>query len=128
MYSQAEPWNVENVKISGKGIEVFQYARPYDHSDTQKGPKVLVADEFAWSVLFKTRSMKDICVREVSEVANDKHKRPSTFIELCFNYEGLPESKDSTQLKTKQPEDATMDDAGDAEAKGTYISEQILPV
>ena len=65
--------------------------------------------------------MKDICVREMSKLPVDMARSPSTFIEVCFKYEGLPESKDATQLKTKEPEDTTMDVAGDAEAEGTYI-------
>ena len=66
---QSGPWNAENVKISGKRIEVFQYAAPYDHSNIQKGPKFLAEDEFAWSMLFKSESMKDIRVREMNVVA-----------------------------------------------------------
>ena len=48
----------------------------------------------------------------------------STFIELCFQYEGLPESKNSTRFK----EDAAMDDAEDVEAEGMYILESVLSV
>ena len=54
--------------------------------------------------------MQAICVREFQALANDKHKRPSTFIEICFKYEGLPESKDSTQLMTEQPEEGECTD------------------
>lgn len=119
--SQAEPWNVEDVIITGKGIEIFQYAEAYSRDDTSVGPKVLEQDYIAWSVLFKQGSMNDICVREMSKLPVDTAKSPSTFIEVCFKYEGLPDSKDATQLKTKEPEDTTMDVAGDAEAEGTYI-------
>ena len=61
--------------------------------------------------------MKDICVREWKSLAIAKGLQLSTFIELCFKYEGLPESKDATQLKTEQPEDAVE---GTAEAEGTF--------
>ena len=54
--------------------------------------------------------MQAICVREFQALANDKHKWPSTFIEICFKYEGLPESKDSTQLMTEQPEEGECTD------------------
>ena len=63
---QAEPWNVEDVTITGKGIEVVQYAECYSRDDTQVGSRVLDKDEIAWSMLFGSGSMKDICVREMS--------------------------------------------------------------
>lgn len=63
--------------------------------------------------------MKDIRVREMISRPYNESQKATTFIELCFKYEGLPESRDSTRLKTVTPEDAAMEDA---EAKGTYIS------
>ena len=42
--------------------------------------------------------MKNVCVREMNVLAKEKHKRPSSMIEVYFKYEGLPESKDSSQL------------------------------
>ena len=110
--SQAEPWNVEGVTITGKGIEVLQYAGYYNHNDMQVGPRVLAKDEIAWSVLFRQGSMKDIRLREMSKLPTTKAKTPSTFIEIIFKYEGVPESKDATQLKTVGPE----------EAEGMYVS------
>ena len=109
---QAEPWNVEGVTIAGKGIEVLQYADCYNRDDTQVGSRVLYQDEIAWSVLFGQGSMKDIRVRETSKLPVDKAKSPSTFIEICFKYEGQPESKDVTQFKT----------VGSEDAEGMYVS------
>ena len=116
--SQAEPWNVEGVAITGKGIEVHQYAGNYDRNDSQVGPRVLDQDEIAWSVLFRQSFMKNIRVREMSKVSGAKAKNPSpsTFIEIRFKYEGVPESKDATQLKTVGPE----------EAEGMYCSFKIV--
>ena len=34
MYSQPELWNVENVNITGKGIEVLQYGRPCELNES----------------------------------------------------------------------------------------------
>lgn len=69
-------------------------------------------DKIAWNVLFKSQSMKDIWVREWTPVASSNVKEMPTFIEICFKHEGVPESKDTTQLKTVGPE----------EAKGMYAS------
>lgn len=96
--SQVESWNVENVEITGKGIEVFQYAEPYKHDDTSVGRKILDKDHIAWSVLFKQGSMKDIYVREMRKRPINAARSPSAFIEVYFKYEGLPDSKDGTQL------------------------------
>ena len=109
---QAQPWNVERVAITGQGIEVFQYAGYYDHNDNDVGRRVLNKDEIAWSLLFKSQSMKDICVRETSKLPVAKANTPVTFVEICFKYEGVPESKDATKLKTEGPE----------EAEGMYVS------
>ena len=49
--------------------------------------------------------MKEICLREFQGMTNQKRGLSSTFIELCFKYEGLPESRDSSQLKTVQPQE-----------------------
>lgn len=68
--------------------------------------------------------MKDIHVREYKAPATVKIQQLSTFIELGFKYEGLPESKDSTQAKTV-PEDAAMDDAGETEATGAEVDEEV---
>lgn len=119
-----EPWNVEKVSITGKAIEVRQHAESYPQYDETKGPRVLAVDEFSWSVLFKPSSMKDIHVREYKAPATVKTQQPSTFIELGFKYEGLPESKDSTQAKTV-PEEAAMDDAGETEATGAEVDEEV---
>lgn len=108
---------MENVRFSGKGLEAFQYADIYLHRNNKRGQKALIEDELSWSVLFKPKSSKNICVREMDVISNQNRKQTSTFIELCFKYEGLPESKNSTRFK----EDAAMDDAGDVEAEGTYI-------
>lgn len=96
--SQVESWNVENVEITGKGIEVFQYAEPYTHDDTSVGRKVLDKDHIAWSVVFKQGSMKDMCVREMSKRPISTAISTSAFIEVYFKYEELPDSKDGTQL------------------------------
>ena len=56
--------------------------------------------------------MKEICVREFQGMANQTRRLPSTFIELCFKYEGLPESRDSSQLKTVQPQEEEGVDEG----------------
>ena len=64
-------------------------------------------------------SEQEICVREMKKLRTENAKQQSTFIELCFKYMGLPESRDATRLKTKQPEEAAMEDA--AEVKSTWI-------
>ena len=75
--------------------------------------------------MFKPKSMQAICVREFQALANDKHKRPSTFIEICFKYEGLPESKDSSQLKTVQPqEEEAVDEGNGSEDVLTSLTER----
>ena len=93
------PWNVENVKLTSNGIEVSQYATGYQLNSVQ------AEDRFSWSVCFKPLSMKEICVREFQDKINPERRALSTFIELCFKYEGLPESWDSSQMKTMQPEE-----------------------
>lgn len=119
--SQVEPWNTENVNITGKGIKLFQFADKYDHDDHERGPKILTSDQIAWSVLFGPESMENVCFREMQKLptTNANAQQQRTFIELCFKYKGLPESKDATRLKTEQPEDAAMEDA--VEAKGTRV-------
>lgn len=115
---QIEPWNVERISITGDGIELFQYAENYSHNNSEPGPKVLASDEIAWSVLFRSESLQNVCVREMKKLPSEKAKQQSTFIELCFNYKGLPESTDATRLKTEQPEDVAMGNV--AEAKGGW--------
>ena len=94
------------MSISGKGIEVLQYAGDYDHNNTQVGPRILKEDDIAWSVLFSQASKKDIRIREMKKLPSSKAKVSITFIEICFKYEGVPESKDATRLKTVGPEEA----------------------
>lgn len=110
--------------LPARPSEVRQHAESYPQHDETKGPRVLAVDEFSWSVLFKPSSMKDIHVREYKAPATVKTQQPSTFIELGFKYEGLPESKDSTQAKTV-PEEAAMDDAGETEATGAEVDEEV---
>lgn len=84
----------------------------------------MAEDHLAWSVLFKPESMKDVCVREMSTPTNNQSTMPSTLIELCFKYEGLPESRDATELKTEQSEDEDFEGA-EAEdgAEGSELEE-----
>ena len=63
--------------------------------------------------------MQEICAREFQAMASETHKRPSTFIELCFKYEGLPVSRDSIQLKTVQPEEGECIDEEGEIVEGT---------
>ena len=70
-------------------------------------------DKIAWDVLFKSQSMKDICVREWTPLDSSDIPKMPTFIELGFQYEGLPESKDATQLATTE---------GTPGAEGMYVS------
>lgn len=70
------------------------------------GKRELKQDVIAWSVLFGQGSMKDIRFREMRKPATTKATSLSIFIEICFKYEGVPESKDATQLKTVGPEEA----------------------
>lgn len=112
---------MENVRFSGDGIRVIQYAANYDFSNEKPGGKVLTEDELSWSVLFKPNSMRNICVRELKIGSNEKRKRLSTVIELCFEYEGLPESKDSTRFMIREEGEISEHDEEVAGEETGYV-------
>ena len=96
---------------------MFQYGDDYDRGDNTVGPKLLKYDQYAWAVLFKNSCMEDICIREIDKPVTSNAKSSSTFVELSFKYDGIPESRDATRLMTEQSRGAETDEVKVGEAK-----------
>ena len=124
----AEPWNVEDVLISERGIEVSQYAQDYIRSDNN-GPRQSKEDEHSWTTTFEREQLGDIKITEKVELVKNSQK---PVIELLIEYKGLPEGKNTTRYghgtEPKTPEqrgDINMDrmeekaEKGEAEEKET---------
>ena len=100
--SLAEPdpavaWNVEQVRISGGGIELLQRFLPYDPPRHGKGGVLEVeTDHYMWQVAFKHGQFRDVIVREYERLT-----RKCLFVELRFTCTAALYSADAT-LRAKR--------------------------
>ena len=95
---QVEPWNVEQVNISAKGIVVCQYPKVYRRNDRKPGKYIPSKIEYKWMTTFESSHMKNPSVREYhGEQERDAGgMKARTLIELIFDYEGSPQGEDAT--------------------------------
>ena len=93
-----EPWNVEQVNITSKGIVVCQYPEVYSRNDQKPGKYIPDEVEYRWMTTFESSHMKNLSVREFHG-EQEKIRGgmiPRTLIELIFDYEGSPQGEDAT--------------------------------
>ena len=101
--SLAEPdpeitWNVEQVRISGSGIELLQRFHQYDPPRHGKGGALEVeTDHYRWQVIFNQGQFRDVVVREY-----ERPRRKCLFVELRFMCTAAPYSADATLRATRE--------------------------
>ena len=91
----SEPWIIEDLHICGTGIKLFQSSQQYSCNDNQVGLRKLEQDEYRWHLFFRSDHLTNIYVREVEKIVN---QIPMTFTKLGFNYNGLQDGLNATQL------------------------------
>lgn len=91
------PWNVEQISISGKGIEVCQMGSQYKKDKGQPGGGQN-EDEYAWRVSFPLGDVEDIWVSE-----GERQGRALPGITIRFRIIAAPESSDASKLLEGKP-------------------------
>ena len=88
-----EPWNVEQVVISGQGITIGQFGGPYSRENDRRGAAPSIT-KYGWNVDFEYAKLNDIVI---SEREINKHV---SFVRIHFKCLALPTSHDATVHKT----------------------------
>ena len=115
MDDMIEPWNVEQVEISGEGITVNQFGDAYNRTDNARHAPV---DEtrYCWQVKFEYAKCNSIVIseRERRNPGETAEKLP-LFVQIQFKCTALPISHDATVHKAETEE-------GEAEDGETEVS------
>ena len=121
-----EPWNVEQVDISGEGITVNQFGGPYSRKNDAKTAPV-TETRYCWQVKFEYGKFDSVVISE-RERRNpgEKAEKLPLFVQIQFKCLALPTSHDATVHKSPTmsaeagSEDGEADEAGvdEAEAEG----------
>ncbi|KAL8846053.1 MAG: hypothetical protein Q9221_008827 [Calogaya cf. arnoldii] len=122
-----EPWNVENVVITGTGIKVTQYGFNAMRANSLQPPSQA---EYSWTAHFEQAKWSNFRMLEVSEdLGKDKQGksiRQGAFIHLIFTYPGRPSGKDSSRFPKPDPKEDDSEDEGevvegDSEKEGEIL-------
>ena len=109
MDDMIEPWNVEQVEISGKGIIVNQFGAPYSRKNDARNAPV---DEtrYCWQVKFEHAKCNSIVIseRERRNPGETAEKLP-LFVQIQFQCMALPISHDATVHKVETEEGKAED-------------------
>lgn len=85
-------WNVEQVSISGRGIEVCQMGSQYKKDKGQPGG-AQIEDEYAWRVSFPLGDIQDVWVSE-----GERQGSALPVITIRFSIVAAPDSRDASKL------------------------------
>ena len=102
--------------ISDGGIEADQYGAGYNHGDLTKAGWQITANEYSYRVVSKREQWKDFYVRETAGYGAVK------FIELVFEYDGLPEGTNTARYAPKKDAEVSEQRAA-SDMNGTGVIE-----
>ena len=99
-----EPWNVEQVEISGKGITVNQFGMAYSRKNDARNAPV-DETQYCWQVNFEYAKCNSIVIseRERRNPGETAENLP-LFVQIQFKCTELPTSHDATEYKAEAEE------------------------
>lgn len=119
-----EPWNVEQVEISGEGIIVNQFGAQYSR---QNNDRKATGDEtkYCWQVKFEYAKCNSIVISERERRnADEKSDNLPSFVQIQFECVALPTGLDMTvhkspelSLEKAKSDDGEADEVDEGEAE-----------